>query len=89
MVRESRVDADAILHATRGQLAKHEARLIAGERAHIETAMRALELAAAGDDPVAIRDTYDALSTTTEPFARRIMDAALQETVGGRTLEDM
>jgi Fe-S protein assembly chaperone HscA len=89
MVREARVDADAILHATRGQLAKHEARLIAGERAQIETAMRALELAAAGDDPVAIRDTYDALSTTTEPFARRIMDAALQETVGGRTLEDM
>jgi Fe-S protein assembly chaperone HscA len=89
MVREARVDADAILHATRGQLAKHETRLIAGERAHIETAMRALELAAAGDDPVAIRDAYDALSTTTEPFARRIMDAALQETVGGRALEDM
>ncbi len=89
MVREARVDAEAILHATRGQLAKHEARLIAGERDEIEAAMHALERAAAGDDPVAIRDTYDALSTTTEPFARRIMDAALQDSVGGRTLEDL
>jgi Fe-S protein assembly chaperone HscA len=89
MVREARVDADAILHATRGQLAKHPARLIAGERDEIEAAMRALERAASGDDPVAIRDTYDALSRTTEPFARRIMDAALQDTVGGRTLEDL
>jgi Fe-S protein assembly chaperone HscA len=89
MVREARVDADSILRATRAQLAKHGARLLAGERQEIDTAMRALEHAAAGEDPVAIRDAYDALSTTTEPFARRIMDAALQETVGGRTLEDI
>ena len=32
---------------------------------------------------------YDALSQGSEPFARRIMDAALQESVGGRTLEDL
>jgi molecular chaperone DnaK (HSP70) len=89
MLRETRVDAAAILHATRAQLVRHESRLIAGERREIDAAMRALEQAAAGDDPVAIRDAYDALSTTTEPFARRIMDAALQETVGGRTLEDI
>ncbi len=89
MVREARVDAEGILHATRGQLAKHAALLVDGERAEIERAMRALERAVAGDDPVAIRDTYDALSTASEPFARRIMDAALQETVGGRTLEDI
>ena len=40
-------------------------------------------------DAVAIRDAYDALSQTSEPFARRIMDEALRETVGGRTLEDL
>jgi molecular chaperone DnaK len=89
MVREARVDAETILHATRGQLAKHGALLESGERHRIVTAMAALEQAAAGVDPVAIRDTYDALSQTTEPFARRIMDAALTETVGGRTLEDL
>jgi len=89
MLREARVDADGILHATRVQLGKHGVRLVAGERERIEAAMRALEQAAAGTDPVAIRDTYDALSQASEPFARRIMDAALQESVGGRTLEDI
>jgi molecular chaperone HscA len=88
MVREARVDAETILHATRGQ-SQYGALLESGERDRIVTAMAALEQAAAGVDPVAIRDTYDALSQTTEPFARRIMDAALTETVGGRTLEDL
>jgi hypothetical protein len=64
-------------------------RLTPGEREHIERAMLALEQAKAGEDPVAIRDTYDALSQVSEPFARRIMDAALQESVGGRALEDI
>ncbi len=89
MVREARVDAEAILHATRTQLAKHDAQLPAEERRQIEAAMRALEQAAAGDDAVAIRDAYDELSRTTEPFARRIMDAALQDTIGGRTLGEL
>jgi molecular chaperone DnaK (HSP70) len=89
MVREARVDAETILHVTRAQLAKHAALLETGERDRIAAAMAALEAAAAGVDPVVIRDTYDALSQTTEPFARRIMDAALTETVGGRTLEDL
>jgi molecular chaperone DnaK (HSP70) len=89
MVREARVDADAILHVTRSQLAKHANLLQDGERERIVAAMAQLETAAAGDDPVAIRDAYDALSQGSEPFARRIMDAALQESVGGRTLEDL
>jgi len=74
---------------TRAQLAKHATRLVDGEREQIDAAMAALARAAAGEDAVAIRDTYDALSQTTEPFARRIMDEALRETVGGRTLEDL
>ncbi len=89
MVREARVDAETILHVSRVQLAKHAAQLAAGERERIEAAMSTLEHAAAGEDAVAIRDAYDALSETSEPFARRIMDEALQETVGGRALEDL
>jgi len=79
MVREARVDAETILHVTRGQLAKHVALLEPGEGERIDGAMAALARASAGDDPVAIRDAYDALSQTTEPFARRIMDRALEE----------
>jgi molecular chaperone DnaK (HSP70) len=89
MVREARVDAETILHVTRAQLAKHPVRLVPGERERIEQAIDALARAAAGEDPVAIRDAYDALSQTSEPFARRIMDEALQEAVGGRALEEL
>ena len=89
MVREARVDAETILHVTRAQLVKHVARLVPGERERIEAAVAALVRAAAADDPVAIRDAYDALSQTSEPFARRIMDEALQEAVGGRALEEL
>jgi molecular chaperone DnaK (HSP70) len=89
MVREARVDAETILHVTRAQLAKHAVRLVPGERERIDAAIDALARAAAGDDPVAIRDAYDALSQTSEPFARRIMDEALQEAVGGRALEEI
>ena len=89
MLRECRVDAEGILHATRVQLAKHAVRLAEEERAVIDAAMIALERAAAGDYPIAIRDAYDHLSQTSEPFARRIMDAALQESVGGRVIEDL
>jgi Fe-S protein assembly chaperone HscA len=89
MVREARVDAETILHATRTQLAKHANLLEPGERQRLDDAMRRLEIAAAADDPVAIRDAYDALSDTSEPFARRIMDTALTDSVGGRALEEL
>ncbi|MCW5890684.1 MAG: Fe-S protein assembly chaperone HscA [bacterium] len=88
-LREARVDADGILHATRGQLVKHADLLLAGEGEAIRAAMTALEAASACEDHLAIRDAVDALSHTTEPFAQRIMDGALQEAVGGRTLEDL
>jgi molecular chaperone HscA len=89
MVREARVDAETILHVTRAQLAKHAAVLEPGERERIVKAMEALATAAAGEDPVATRDAYDALSQTSEPFARRIMDAAISDVVAGHTLEEL
>jgi molecular chaperone DnaK len=88
-LRESRVDADGILHVTRSQLAKHAGLLLAGEGDVIRAAMTALETAAAAEDHLAIRDAVDALSRATEPFAQRIMDGALQDVVGGRTLEEL
>jgi Fe-S protein assembly chaperone HscA len=88
-LREARVDADTILHATREQLAAHAALLEPDEQERIHARVRDLQTARDGEDYVRIRDTYDALSEVTEPFARRIMDRALQETVGGRSLEDI
>ncbi len=88
-LREARVDADQILHAARKQLEAHRDLLAPGEEERIRAALAALEAARDGEDPVAIRDAYDAASRTTEPFARRIMDTALQEAVLNRPLEDI
>ena len=88
-VREARVDAETILRVTRAQLDAHAALLEAGERDRIAAAAAALQDAAAAEDYVRIRDAYDVLSQTTEPFARRIMDQALQETVVSRTLDEI
>jgi molecular chaperone DnaK len=86
---ESRVDADAILHATRQSLATHGSRLEPGEGERIEAAVAALQTARDGTDHIRIREAYDTLSTTTEPFAQRIMDAAIHDAVTGRPLEDI
>jgi len=88
-VREARVEADMILHATRESLAR-EARLLAdGEGERIRAAVAGLEQARAGEDYLAIRDAVETLGKQTEPFARRIMDRSLTEALANRRLEEL
>jgi molecular chaperone HscA len=88
-VREARVEADMILHATRTSLGAHGALLEDGEGARIADALAAVERARAGEDYLAIRDAVEALGHETEPFARRIMDRSLTEAIGHRRLEEL
>jgi Fe-S protein assembly chaperone HscA len=88
-IRESRVDCEAIVNATRKQLQAHAGLLGEDEAERIGAAMAAVQEAAAGEDYVLMRDAYDALADVSEPFARRIMDRALTESVEGRSLEDL
>src|SRR5207244_3783014 len=88
-LREARVDADVILAATRQSLAAHGSLLVPGEADEIGAAVAALEAARAGEDYVRIRDTVEALSRTSEPFARRIMDESLREALASRRLEEL
>jgi molecular chaperone DnaK (HSP70) len=88
-IREARVDCEAIVHATRKQLRAHAGLLEVEEAERIRVAMSAVQAAAAGEDYVRMRDTYDALADVSEPFARRIMDRALTESVEGRSLDDL
>src|SRR5262245_53684826 len=88
-LREARVDADTILHATRTSLEKHGQQLEPGEAERIREAVAALASARDGDDHIRIRERYDELSQVTEPFARRIMDVALREAVVSRSLEEI
>ena len=88
-VREARVEAEMILHATRESLAREDPLLEDGERERINSAIAGLESASRSEDYVAIRDAVDALSRETEPFARRIMDRSLTEALGNRRLEEL
>jgi len=88
-VREARVEADMILHATRESIAREGVLLENGERERIHAAVAALEAAREGEDYVAIRDAVDVLGRETEPFARRIMDRSLTEALGNRRLEEL
>jgi molecular chaperone DnaK (HSP70) len=88
-VREARVEADTVLHATRESLARHGALLEPGEEEHIRAHVAALEAACAGEDYVAIRDGVEALGRETEPFARRIMDRSLSEALADKRLEEL
>jgi molecular chaperone DnaK len=88
-LREARVEADMILHATRESLARERALLEDGEADRVHAAVAALETARAGEDHVAIHDAVETLSRETEPFARRIMDRSLQEALANRRLEEL
>ena len=82
-----RVEADRILGATRGALLDSAALLIPGEREAIERAMAALEAAKAGTDHLAMRAASAALDEVSKEFARRRMNAALDENVRGQALD--
>ena len=88
-LREARVEADMILHATRESLARERGLLAQEEADRIDRAVAALETARRGEDYVAIRDAVEAVSQETEPFARRIMDRSLQEALANRRLEEL
>jgi molecular chaperone DnaK (HSP70) len=88
-LREARVEADMILHATRESLRANAALLEAAEVEGIRGAVASLERVREGDDYLAIRDAVEALSRETEPFARRIMDRSLNEALGHRRLDDL
>jgi molecular chaperone DnaK len=88
-LREARVDADTILHATRMSLARHAERLEPGEAERIGVAVAALAAAREGEDHLQIRELYDELSRATDPFAQRIMDSALREAMVSRPLEEL
>jgi molecular chaperone DnaK len=88
-VREARVEADMILHATREQLTREATVLEPDEGERIHAALRTLETLRDGQDYLAIRDAIEALSQTSEPFARRIMDRSLNEALTQRRLEEL
>ena len=87
---ETQVDADRLLDAVRAALAADgEALLSDTEREAIEARLVALAEARAGNDRSAIRQATDALSTATDDFAARRMDASIRSALAGRSIESI
>jgi molecular chaperone HscA len=87
---EVQVDADRLVDAVRAALAADgEALLSDAEREAIEARIVALVAARAGSDRSAIRQATDALSTATDDFAARRMDASIRSALAGRSIESI
>ena len=84
-----RVEADRILNATRAALSASASLLLAGEREAITAGMAGLEAAKAGSDHLAVRAAIAALDDVSKEFARRRMNAALDENVRGQSLDQV
>jgi molecular chaperone HscA len=87
MLTVERVEADRIGNATRVALAASADLLVPGEREAIEAGMAALQAAKTGSDHLAIRAAIAALDEASKEFAKRRMNAALDENVRGQALE--
>ncbi|MBU3693380.1 MAG: Fe-S protein assembly chaperone HscA [Rhodocyclaceae bacterium] len=87
---EAQVDADRLVDAVRAALAADgESLLSDAERSAIEARIVALVAARAGSDRSAIREATDALSTATDEFAARRMDASIRSALAGRSIESI
>jgi molecular chaperone HscA len=86
---ENRVEAHRLLAATEKAVASDAALLAPGEKEPIVAAMRALELAARGDDPAQIQARIDDLDRETNPFAARRMNRAIARAIEGKRVDEV
>ena len=87
---EARNEADTILHATEKTLAREETQSLSNEeRAKIESALKALRDAVAGNDYKLVRQRIDELNAATHHLAEISMNRALQAAVGGKRIEEL
>ena len=86
---EQRVEAESLLAALRGALAKDAGLLDAAERATLDRGMAELERAWSGTDHRAIKAAIESLNHASETFAARRMDRAVAGALAGRTLDEV
>jgi len=86
---EQRVEAESLLAALRGALAKDAGLLDAAERATLDRGMAELERAWNGTDHRAIKAAIESLNHASETFAARRMDRAVAGALAGRTLDEV
>ncbi len=88
-VLDARTEAETILMATARALNDYgEDAVSPGERAKIQEAVSALEVACRGEDAGAIRDMVDALNEVTMPLAERMMDSVLKSALENKRVSE-
>jgi molecular chaperone HscA len=88
-LRESGVEAERMLLATRSALAADGDLLSVDEAASIQTLLLALEASREGDDHHVIDAAVEALAKGTEAFAAERMNRGIRRALSGRRVEDV
>lgn len=88
-LRESRVEAERMVLATRSALAADGDLLSEAERAAVEVLITAVLEAARGEDHHAIDAAIEALAKGTEPFAAERMNRGIRQALSGRSVEEV
>jgi molecular chaperone HscA len=88
-LRESRVEAERMLLATRSALAADGDLLDDAERAAIEALLAGMQAAREGEDHRAIDTAVEALAKGTEAFAARRMNRSIHHALAGRRVDEV
>jgi molecular chaperone HscA len=88
-LRESRVEAERMLLATRSALAADGDLLGPDERTAIDALMAGVQRAAGGSDHHAIDAAIEALARGTEAFAAERMNRGIRQALSGRNIEEV
>ena len=88
-LRESRVEAERMVLATRSALAADGDLLSESERAAVDGLLNAVQQAAQGEDHHAIDAAVEALAKGTESFAAERMNRGIRQALSGRSVEEV
>ena len=88
-LRESGVEAERMLLATRSALAADGDLLSAEEQASIQALLAALETCREGDDHHVIDASVEVLAKGTEAFAAERMNRGIRRALAGRSIEEI
>jgi molecular chaperone HscA len=88
-LRESRVEAERMLLATRSAIAADGDLLEAQEASAIDAMLQRLESVRQGSDHHAIDDAVEALAQSTEAFAAERMNRGIRQALAGRRVSEV
>jgi molecular chaperone HscA len=86
---EQQVDADRLVQATRSALAADRALLSETQLTQINAQLENLVATRRSTDPLAIKQAIQTLAQATEEFAALRMNAAVQQALAGRNINEI